>query len=55
MLLTVLSISLAVHIYSLIYMQHDPFIIRFFSYLSLFTFFMLFFVVANDLVVLFFG
>ena len=55
MLFVVLFISLSVHVYSLTYMAADPYIIRFFSYLSLFTFFMLFFVTANDLIVIFLG
>jgi NADH-quinone oxidoreductase subunit L len=44
-----------VHIYSIGYMAHDHGIPRFMAYLSLFTFFMLMLVTANDFVQLFFG
>jgi len=44
-----------VHIYSIGYMAHDHGIPRFMAYLSLFTFFMLSLVTANDFVQLFFG
>ena len=39
MLLVVIGISTFVHIFTAGYMSHDPYIIRFYSYLSLFTFF----------------
>lgn len=55
MLFTVSFISLFVHIYSISYLEGDPHIIRFLSYLNLFTFFMLFLVVSNNLVLFFFG
>lgn len=55
MLIVVNSISLLVHIYSLEYMKEDPHIIRFVSYLSLFTFFMIILVTANNFVQLFLG
>ncbi len=42
MLVVVTSISTLVHLYSSQYMAHDPHLSRFMSYLSLFTFFMLF-------------
>src|SRR5690625_1122185 len=41
MIFLVLVVSTLVHLYSLEYMESDPHIIRFLSYLSLFTFFML--------------
>ena len=41
MLLPVLIVSALVHIYSISYMAEDPHNQRFFSYLSMFTFFML--------------
>jgi NADH:ubiquinone oxidoreductase subunit 5 (subunit L)/multisubunit Na+/H+ antiporter MnhA subunit len=41
MLLIVFLISFFVNMFSMGYMSHDPFIVRFFSYLSLFVFFML--------------
>ena len=44
-----------VHIYSVGYMAQDPSIPRFMAYLSLFTFFMLMLVTADNFVQLFFG
>ena len=41
MLIVITSISSLVHLYSIDYMADDPHIIRFMSYLSLFTFFMI--------------
>lgn len=55
MLFVILSISTAVHIYSLEYMGEDPFIKRFISYLSLFTFFMIILVTADNLLQMFMG
>ena len=55
MILAVTIVSAMVHIYSVGYMAHDPGIPRFMSYLSLFTFFMLMLVTANDFLQLFFG
>src|SRR5579862_616927 len=55
MILVVTTVSAMVHIYSIGYMAHDPGIPRFMSYLSLFTFFMLMLVTANNFVQLFFG
>jgi len=55
MILVVTVVSAMVHIYSVGYMAHDHFIPRFMAYLSLFTFFMLALVTANDFVQLFFG
>lgn len=55
MLLVVLIISFLVHVYSTAYMAHDPHITRFISYLSLFTFFMLLLVTANNFIGLFLG
>src|SRR3546814_19358813 len=55
MLVVVTTVSAVVHWYSIGYMHHDESIPRFFSYLSLFTFFMLMLVTANNLVQLFFG
>lgn len=42
MIFVVTSISLLVHLYSISYMSHDFFLSRFMSYLSFFTFFMLY-------------
>ena len=55
MLSMVTFISFLVHFYSCGYMQDDPHIIRFMAYLSLFTFFMLVLVTADNFVVLFLG
>lgn len=55
MLLIITSISFLVHFYSLGYMSHDPYILRFVSYLSLFTFFMIFLVSADNFFQLFLG
>jgi len=55
MLVVVNGVSCMVHIYSIGYMEHDKSIPRFMSYLSLFTFFMLMLVAADNLVQMFFG
>jgi len=55
MILVVTIVSAMVHVYSIGYMAHDKGIARFMAYLSLFTFFMLMLVTANDFVQLFFG
>jgi NADH-quinone oxidoreductase subunit L len=55
MILVVTIVSSMVHVYSIGYMAHDTGIPRFMAYLSLFTFFMLMLVTANDFVQLFFG
>lgn len=55
MLLPVLIVSTAVHIYSSGYMEQDPHVQRFFSYLSLFTFFMLILVTGDNLLLIFIG
>lgn len=55
MLLIITLISTLVHIYSIFYMENDPHFFRFFSYLSLFTFFMIFLVTSNNLLQLFVG
>jgi NADH-ubiquinone oxidoreductase chain 5 len=48
-------VSSLVHIYSCSYMAEDPHLPRFMSYLSLFTFFMLLLVTADNLLQLFLG
>jgi NADH-ubiquinone oxidoreductase chain 5 len=48
-------ISLLVHLYSTEYMSHDPHLPRFMSYLSLFTFFMLILVSADNYIQMFVG
>ena len=55
MLVVVNTISAFVHLYSIGYMEEDPYRPRFFGYLSIFTFFMLMLVTADNLVQLFFG
>ncbi len=55
MLVVVTFVSLLVHIYSIGYMHDDEGYQRFFSYISLFTFFMICLVLANNFLVLFFG
>lgn len=55
MLVVVVTISTIVHIYSISYMNNDPHINRFMSYLSLFTFFMLVLVTANNYIQMFVG
>jgi NADH-quinone oxidoreductase subunit L len=55
MLVVVTTVSALVHLYSVGYMEEDPYRPRFFGYLSLFTFAMLMLVTADNLVQLFFG
>lgn len=55
MLFTVTSVSLAVHIYAVVYMRSDPHLSLFMSYLSLFTFFMLVYVCGDNLIVMLVG
>lgn len=55
MLVVVNTISSLVHLYSIGYMDEDPYRPRFFGYLSLFTFAMLMLVTADNLVQMFFG
>lgn len=55
MLIVVTFISFLVHLYSTEYMSHDPHLPRFMSYLSLFTFFMLVLVTADNFIQMFVG
>lgn len=55
MLVVVTFISTLVHLYSTEYMENDPHLQRFMSYLSLFTFFMLILVTANNFLQMFVG
>lgn len=55
MLFIITFISSLVHLYSLEYMESDPHLIRFMSYLSLFTFFMLILVTADNFLQMFVG
>ena len=55
MMFTVSTVSAIIHVYSVGYMAHDRAIPRFMSYLSLFTFFMLALVTADNFLQLYFG
>lgn len=55
MAVVVTLVSFMVHVYSVGYMAGEKSIARFMSYLSLFTFFMLFLVMSDDLVQMFLG
>ena len=55
MCIVVTFVSSLVHIYSIEYMSHDPHLPRFMSYLSLFTFFMLILVTADNYIQMFLG
>nr|YP_010199678.1 NADH dehydrogenase subunit 5 [Crassiphycus crassissimus]UAD89586.1 NADH dehydrogenase subunit 5 [Crassiphycus crassissimus] len=55
MLMVITVISSLVHLYSLEYMQGDPHLPRFMSFLEIFTFFMLILVTADNLVQMFVG
>ena len=55
MLVVVTFISTLVHLYSTEYMSHDPHLPRFMCYLSLFTFFMLILVTADNFIQMFVG
>ena len=55
MLIVITSISTLVHLYSISYMSGDPHIPRFMSYLSIFTFFMLMLVTADNFIQMFLG
>ena len=55
MLFTVTSVSLAVHLFAVVYMRSDPHLTLFMSYLSLFTFFMLVLVTSDNLIMVMVG
>jgi proton-translocating NADH-quinone oxidoreductase chain L len=55
MFMIILAISTCVFLFALGYMEGDPHINRFFSYLFLFVFFMCFLALSNNLIQLFFG
>ena len=55
MLVVVTVVSTLVHMYSIAYMGEDPHLPRFMSYLSIFTFFMLMLVTADNFIQMFFG
>jgi NADH-quinone oxidoreductase subunit L len=55
MMLVVTGVGALIHVYSLGYMAHDEDRVRFFSYMNLFTFFMLLLVLGGSLPLLFVG
>lgn len=55
MMIPICIVSFLVHMYAIGYMSGDPHLQRFFSYLSLFTFFMLLMVTADNWLLLFIG
>lgn len=55
MLVVITTISMLVHVYSAEYMREDPHIVRFLSYLNLFTWFMILLVTSNNLIQMFVG
>ena len=55
MMLVVTGVGSLIHVYSVGYMAHDEDRVRFFSYLNLFTFFMLLLVLGGSLPLLFVG
>jgi len=55
MLFMISIVSFLVHFYSIGYMGEDPHLPRFMSYLSLFTFFMLILVTADNFIQMFVG
>ena len=55
MLILITLVSFLVHLFSTSYMDGDPHVTRFMGYLSLFTFFMLVLVTANNIVQMFIG
>ncbi|MSO68863.1 MAG: NADH-quinone oxidoreductase subunit L [Alphaproteobacteria bacterium] len=55
MMFVVTVVSFLVHVYSIGYMAHDAHKPRFFAYLSLFTFFMMALITADNLLQLYFG
>jgi proton-translocating NADH-quinone oxidoreductase chain L len=55
MLVVVTTVAALVHTYSMFYMKDDPSAPRFFTYLSLFAFFMLILITSGNLIILFTG
>jgi len=55
MLIVVLGVSTLVHLYSIEYISEDAHLPRFISYLSLFTFFILILITADNFINLFLG
>jgi len=55
MLLIIFCISLFVHIFSIGYLEYEPYLIRFLSFLGMFTFFMVVLVTSNNFIQFFIG
>ncbi|MBI3016379.1 MAG: NADH-quinone oxidoreductase subunit L [Deltaproteobacteria bacterium] len=55
LVLVITGVGFLIHLYSANYMEEDPSLARYFSYLNLFTFAMLLLVLANNLLLLFIG
>lgn len=55
MLLAVLIVSFLVHVFSIDYISSDPHNQRFFSYLSIFTFFIIILVTGDNYLIIFVG
>jgi NADH-quinone oxidoreductase subunit L len=55
MLMVITGVGFLIHVYSVGYMEHDPGVARFFSYMNFFIFSMLMLVLAADLVILIIG
>ena len=55
MIFLIINVSLVVNIFSVSYMYREPKKIKFFSFLNMFTFFMLILVTSNNLIQLFIG
>jgi len=55
MVMVITGVGFLIHVYSVGYMEHDPDVARFFSYMNLFIFSMLMLVLAGDLLFLIIG
>jgi NADH-quinone oxidoreductase subunit L len=55
MLLVITGVGLLIHVYSIGYMEHDPGVARFFSYMNLFIFSMALLVLAANMIILIIG
>jgi len=55
MLLIITGVGLLIHLYSIGYMKGDPAFYRFFAYLNLFVFFMIFLVTGSNFLLMFIG
>src|SRR5579883_1092794 len=55
MCILIFVVSFCVYMYSILYMRYDPYLFRFLYLLSLFIFFMLFFIISLNIIQLFVG